>query len=37
MGPPRHNGLILGYSGFPAERLDRAARRLAAVMERLRA
>ncbi|WP_207480867.1 MocR-like pyridoxine biosynthesis transcription factor PdxR [Arenibaculum pallidiluteum] len=35
VGPPRHNGLILGYSGFPPARLDQAARLLARVVERL--
>ncbi|HEV7372434.1 PLP-dependent aminotransferase family protein [Arenibaculum sp.] len=31
-GPPLHRGLLLGYSGFPPEALDRAARRLADVI-----
>jgi GntR family transcriptional regulator/MocR family aminotransferase len=33
-GPPRHNGLVLGYSGFAPDRLDRAARALARAVER---
>lgn len=31
-GPPRHRGLLMGYSGFPPEALDQAARRLARII-----